>query len=89
MALGSTIGRAVVQIGTSGIVSVAFGLGAGLVLAAIAVRAIRSELYGVKTYDPLTFASALVLLTLTAAIAAFAPTRRIAKIDPASTLRAE
>jgi len=89
MALGSTIGRAVVQIGTSGIVSVAFGLGAGLVLAAIAVRAIRSELYGVKTYDPLTFASALVLLTLTAAIAAFAPTRRIARIDPASTLRAE
>jgi ABC-type lipoprotein release transport system permease subunit len=49
----------------------------------------RSELYGVKTYDPLTITAVLALLTLTALAAAFAPTRRIAKIDPSSTLRAE
>jgi ABC-type lipoprotein release transport system permease subunit len=37
----------------------------------------------------LTFAAVLVLLILAALAASFAPTRRIARIDPASTLRAE
>jgi ABC-type antimicrobial peptide transport system permease subunit len=89
MALGSTIGEAMIEIGTSGIVAVAFGLGGGLALATLATRVIRSELYGVKMYDPLTFGAALTLLALTALAAVFAPTRRIAHIDPASTLRAE
>jgi len=89
MALGSTIGQAMVEIGTSGIVAVAFGIAGGLALAALSVRVIKSELYGVKTYDPVTFAAVLALLALTALAAAFAPTRRIARIDPASTLRAE
>jgi predicted permease len=89
MALGSTIGEAMIEIGSSGIVAVAFGLVGGLALAALSLRVMRSELYGVKTYDPLTITAVLALLTLTALAAAFAPTRRIAKIDPSSTLRAE
>ena len=89
MALGSTIGEAMIKIGTSAIVAVAFGLGGGLALATLSIRIIRSELYGVKTYDPMTFAAVLTLLALTALAAAFAPTLRIARINPASTLRAE
>jgi putative ABC transport system permease protein len=49
----------------------------------------KSELYGVKVYDPLTFTTVLVLILLAATSAAFLPTRRIARIDPASTLRSE
>jgi ABC-type lipoprotein release transport system permease subunit len=50
---------------------------------------IKSELYGVQTYDPLTFLAILALLIIAATAATFLPTRRIAHIDPASTLRAE
>jgi len=89
MALGSTIGEAMVEIGTSGIVAVAFGLGGGMSLSALCVRWIKSELFGVKVYDPPTFLAVLALLVLAATVAAFLPTRRIASIDPASTLRAE
>jgi ABC-type lipoprotein release transport system permease subunit len=62
---------------------------AGLALAVVAVRLIKSELYGVKIYDPLTFTAVLLLLIIAATAATFLPTRRIARIDPASTLRAE
>jgi predicted permease len=89
MALGSTIGQAMVEIGTSGVFAVALGLVGGMALASLTVRLIKSELYGVRLYDPLTFAAVLVLLILAALAASFAPTRRIARIDPASTLRAE
>jgi ABC-type antimicrobial peptide transport system permease subunit len=89
MALGSSVRQAMVEVGTSGIAAVGSGTAAGLALAAVAVRIIKSELYGVKVYDPLTFVAVLLLLLLAATAATFLPTRRIAHIDPASTLRAE
>ena len=89
MALGSSVRQAMVEVGTSGIAAVGFGMAAGLALAAVAVRIIKSELYGVKIYDPVTFVVVLLLLMLAAALATYLPTRRIAHIDPASTLRAE
>ena len=89
MALGSSVRQAMMEVGTSGVAAVALGLGGGLVLSAVSVRLIRSELYGVQTYDPLTFLAILALLVIAAAAATFLPTRRIANIDPASTLRAE
>ncbi|HKD81054.1 MAG TPA: ABC transporter permease [Candidatus Angelobacter sp.] len=89
MALGATVRRAMVEIGVSGMIAVGLGLAGGLGLAAVSLRLIKSELYGVKAYDPLTFAAVLGLLVLAAALSVFAPTLRIARIDPASTLRAE
>jgi putative ABC transport system permease protein len=89
MALGSSVPQAMIEVGSSGIVAVLLGLGGGLALSAISVRLIKSELYGVKVYDPLTFIAVLLLLLLAATAATFLPTRRIARIDPASTLRAE
>jgi len=89
MALGSSIRQAMFEVGTSAITAVALGLAGGLALSAVSVRLIRSELYGVKTYDPFTYVAVLALLIVAATAAAFLPTRRIARIDPASTLRAE
>jgi macrolide transport system ATP-binding/permease protein len=89
MALGSSVPQAMIEVGSSGIVAVLLGLGGGLALSAISVRLIKSELYGVQIYDPLTFTAVLLLLILAATAATFLPTRRIARIDPASTLRAE
>jgi predicted permease len=89
MALGSSVRQAMMEVGTSGIVAVALGLAGGLALSTISVRLIKSELYGVQIYDPLTFAVVLALLILSAIAATFLPTQKIARIDPASTLWAE
>jgi predicted permease len=89
MALGSSVRQAMMEVGSSGIAAVSLGLAGGLALSAVSVRLIKSELYGVQTYDPLTFLAVLALLIIAATAATFLPTRRIANIDPASTLRAE
>jgi ABC-type antimicrobial peptide transport system permease subunit len=89
MALGSSLRQAMVEIGKAGIVAVAFGLAGGLVFAILALRVIKSELYGVRTYDPVTLAVVSGILILAALAASFLPTLRIARINPASTLRAE
>jgi ABC-type antimicrobial peptide transport system permease subunit len=89
MALGSSVRQAMMEVGRSGIVAVSLGLVAGLALSTVSVRLIKSELYGIQVYDPLTFVAVLLLLILAAIAATFLPTRRIAHIDPASTLRAE
>jgi predicted permease len=53
------------------------------------MRFLESQLYGVKPSDPLVFASVLMLLLATALAATAFPARRAARIDPATTLRAE
>ena len=89
MALGSTVRRAMVEVGQSGMVAAMCGAAAGLGLAVAAVRFLRSELFGVQPYDPLTFAATLGLLLFAVVLASFAPTARVARIDPAATLRSE
>ena len=56
MALGSTVGQAMVQIGRSGAGASVLGLFLGLVLCAGALRVMRSVLYGVGVYDAPTLA---------------------------------
>src|SRR5467141_4304632 len=51
MALGSTIQKAMIHIGRSGVGAAALGLVLGLILSAGALRAMRSILYGVDVYD--------------------------------------
>ncbi len=83
MALGSSTHQAMLEVGRSGITAVALGLAGGLGLSAISLGLIKSELYGVKTYDPLTFTAVLALLILAATAAMFLPTLRIARHHPA------
>jgi predicted permease len=89
MALGSPIRQAMVDVGSAGIVAAAFGLISGLVLSFLAVRVLRSEIYGVRGYDMLTFAVVLIFIAVVAALASFLPALRITRIDPAETLRME
>ena len=89
MALGSTIGQAMMQIGRAGVVASIWGLLVGLVLCAGALRVIQSWLYGVGVYDPETLAAVVVILFAFALMATILPTLRIARIDPAMTLREE
>jgi predicted permease len=89
MALGSTVGQAMVQIGRSAAGASVLGLFLGLVLCAGALRVMRSVLYGVGVYDAPTMASVVLTLVLVTLLATTLPTLKIAKIDPANTLREE
>jgi ABC-type antimicrobial peptide transport system permease subunit len=89
MALGSTLRQAMVHIGTPGVRASLLGLILGLILCAGALRAMHSVLYGIGVYDvPTIFTVVLVLASVTL-IATTVPTLRIARIDPAKTLRDE
>ena len=65
------------------------GVAAGIALAALAARLIAGALYGVGPEDPVTFATATVLLAGCAFLAAYLPARRASRIDPMTALRSE
>jgi predicted permease len=87
MALGASHGRVVALVVRDAIMLVAAALVLGLVSALGVSRLVAHYLYGVGPYDPLTFAAALALLALTAAIASWLPARRASQIDPLVALR--
>ena len=89
MALGSTVRQAMAQVGAAGLRASGVGLLLGLALCAMALRAMRSVLYGVGVYDVPTLAAVVTTLAVIILLAALAPTLRIARIDPALTLREE
>ena len=89
MALGSTVGQAMMQIGRSAAGASALGLFLGLALCAGALRVMRSLLYGVGVYDGPTIATVVLSVVFVTLLAATLPTLRIANIDPADTLREE
>jgi putative ABC transport system permease protein len=75
------VGQALLLVG----VSLAIGLAASFG----ATRLLRSLLYDIGIWDPLTFAGIIVLLSFIAIFAAWLPARRAAKISPMDALRAE
>jgi len=89
MALGSPVRQAMVDVGSAGIAAAAVGLISGMALSFLVLRLLRSEIYGVRDYDPLTFTVVLIFIAVVAALASFLPALRITRIDPAVTLRME
>jgi hypothetical protein len=66
---------------------VGWGVVLGACLSAWKSTFVRTLLYGLEPRDPITFAGSAVLLASVAAIAAWLPARRAARIDPMSVLR--
>jgi macrolide transport system ATP-binding/permease protein len=87
IALGSTKQQAMIHIGKFGAAASALGLVLGLLLCMGALRAMRSVLYGVAVYDTVTIVTTTLILVFVSLVAATAPALRIARIDPAKTLR--
>jgi predicted permease len=69
------------------IVLVAVGIAAGLAATIPALRFIGTLLYGLSPRDPMTFGSAVVLLSLVAVLAGVGPAWRASRVDPSVALR--
>ena len=89
LALGSSLGEAMRLMAASGLVATCAGVVVGLAAAFFALRVMKSAIYGVQPYDPITLIAVPLLLLAITGVAGLLPTLRIARIDPATTLRAE
>jgi putative ABC transport system permease protein len=67
----------------------AIGAGAGIAAGLILTRAMRGVLYGVSSYDPVSFGGAALLLIVIALVASYIPARRATRVDPMVALRYE
>ena len=89
MALGANRGNVVAMVMRGASWQVGLGLLIGIPAALLGGHLMATQLYGVKTYDPLTLAGAVVLLSAFAAVAGFIPARRAASVEPMNALRTE
>jgi predicted permease len=89
MALGANRGNVVTLVLKNALLLVVIGLAIGIPVALIGGRLMASQLYGVHTWDPVSIAGAVLLLSGFAALAGFIPARRAAGIEPMHALRIE
>jgi ABC-type antimicrobial peptide transport system permease subunit len=68
---------------------VVVGLALGLGSAAMLARLMKSLVFGVTPYDPVTYVQVSAVLGLTAIFAGYLPARRVTRIDPTIALRAD
>jgi len=88
-ALGAQQGQVLRLIMRQGLVLAASGVAVGIALALIFTRLLRSLLFGVQPFDPVTFIGVAFLLTLIALAACYLPARRAMRVDPVVALRYE
>ena len=72
-----------------GLLLTSIGIAFGLAVAIVVMRLMSSLLFHVSAVDPFTYVSVCILLTATALVASYLPSRRAANVDPVETLRAE
>jgi predicted permease len=89
MALGATRSSVVSMVLRVALIQIGIGLLIGIPITLLGGRLISSQLYNVRTYDPLALGAAIVVLSLCAVIAGFIPARRAASIEPMQALRSE
>jgi ABC-type antimicrobial peptide transport system permease subunit len=89
MALGARAQDIVTLVASEGLRVILVSILIGIGLAVLMGRLIGSLLYGVTTRDPVVLVSTAVLLALRGFAATLAPAFRVARSDPARSLRAE
>jgi predicted permease len=88
-ALGASAIRTLSMLARQGLTAVGVGLAAGLSGGLAVGRLVSSLLYGVGSFDPLTFIAVPIVLVLVACLAILLPARRAAKVGPMVALRYE
>jgi ABC-type lipoprotein release transport system permease subunit len=87
MALGARVAQLSRWVVGQSLALAAAGVAIGAVLALLTARLVESYLFQVDPIDPLVLGIAVVTLLGVAALAALAPARRAAKVDPVEALR--
>jgi predicted permease len=89
LALGAHGARVQRMIMRESILLLAIGTGVGLPLAIMAARTIKDQLFAVDAIDPMSFAVALLVVSLMTVLTGWLPARRAARINPVTALRCE
>jgi predicted permease len=88
-ALGATRAQLVAMVVGEAFRLVALGLLAGLALATLVTRPLRSLLYGLSPFDPSTFAVVALVLGAVTAVACWLSARKAAGVDVVAALKAD
>jgi len=87
MALGAERGTIIGSVVREGLAFAAGGIVVGLAGALLVARVLETMLYGVSSFDPLTFTMVPTILASVALLATWAPAYRAASVNPVNTLR--
>jgi ABC-type antimicrobial peptide transport system permease subunit len=89
LALGAGVARLERMVLQRGVATALVGVALGLVGASFATRGVEAFLFEVDAADPTTLALAAAVLCGVAVLASYLPARRVTRIDPVESLRAE
>jgi putative ABC transport system permease protein len=89
VALGAATSDVVTLVSRRAVWLVSVGLVAGVAGALVATRLLHRQLFDITPTDPLTYAAAVLLLTMVSLVACALPTRRATRVDPTTALRCE
>jgi putative ABC transport system permease protein len=89
MALGARASDVMKMVLRQALTPVGVGVAIGVAGSLLLMRAMASLLFGIRAYDPVTFAIVAVGLFVVALAASYVPARRAAKVDPMEALRFE
>lgn len=88
MALGASPARVLWMAARQGMIAVGVGLVAGVALAAMGAKVMRSLVHGVSTIDPLVLGTMSVVVMALGGVAIVVPIARMLRSDPTRALRA-
>ncbi len=89
MALGATRMHVLAMVMRESAWILLAGLAVGLPLTWFAIRPLKSMLYQMSPFDPMSFAIAIAAMTVVAMSAALLPARRASRLEPMQALRME
>ena len=89
IALGAERGMVMGLVVGQGLRLAASGVAIGIIAAMLLGRFIESQLFEVRSFDPLTIGATVCALMAAALLASWLPARRAMRADPAVTLRCE
>ena len=89
MAFGASARNVMQLVMGQSLVMIFAGVGVGMTAAFVAARLLKHLVTGVRSVEPVTFATMICVLVVAALIASFLPARRASRVDPMSALREE